>query len=397
MHTTLPATERQRLRIKFANELFERVLPFWVRHSPDTVNGGTFNNLDRNGKIYDTTKHIWLVARQVWMFSKLYSSVEQRAEWLRMARLGMTFLIEHAARPDGRVYFAVAADGSPIYQQRKIFTESFYVMALAEYGRASGDSSLIRRAEDQLANLWEWAYDWTPLGRPALPGAPPAQALAVPMILLNLIDEVAGQEYDRYSVEVEDCIRRVALHVDTETMLVHEHITPEGAQLNGPAGRLLNPGHAIEAGWFLQHWAKRLQRPDVSRLALDMVRWSYKSGWDSEHGGLFYFLDSEGYSPVQLEWSMKLWWPHCEAMYAHLLNYALTGQPQDWNAFCSVEAYAFNHFRDAKYGEWYGYLDREGRVTHRFKGGAYKGCFHVPRALWLCWDLLCNWPETTGT
>ena len=116
-------------------------------------------------------------------------------------------------------------------------------------------------------------------------------------------------------------------------------------------------------------------------------------GWDEEYGGLYYFMDAEGFSPVQLEWSLKLWWPHCEALYAHLLNYSLTSAPDDLAAFRKVDAYTFRHFMDPEHGEWYGYCDREGRVTHRFKGGPYKGCFHVPRALWLCWELLRNWPS----
>jgi len=118
------------------------------------------------------------------------------------------------------------------------------------------------------------------------------------------------------------------------------------------------------------------------------VRNSFARGWDAEAGGIFYFLDAEGFSPTPLEWSMKLWWPHCEALYAHLLDYALTGDPADWGAFATVDAYAFDRFCDPEYGEWYGYCDRWGTVTHRFKGGPYKGCFHGPRALWLCWRLL---------
>ena len=328
------------------------------------------------------------------MFSKLYTSVEQRPEWLQLARLGMDFLNKHAARPNGQVYFAVTADGHPIYQQRKIFTECFYTMALAEYGRASDTPALGQRAEEMLAILWDWAFDWTKVGRPTLSGSAPSQSLSVPMILLNLIEEVSGPDYHRYTAEIDDCIRRVALHVNKETKNVHEHVTPDGDQLDGPMGRLLNPGHAIEAGWFLQHWAQRLDRADVSALALDMVRWSHKKGWDRLHGGLYYFLDSEGYSPVQLEWSMKLWWPHCEALYAHLLDYALTNDPDDWSRFCSVEEYAFSRFSDPRHGEWFGYLDWEGQRTHNFKGGPYKGCFHVPRALLLCWELLGNWPGT---
>ena len=59
------------LKNELETELFDRVLPFWEKYSPDHVNGGYFNCLDRDGKVYDTTKYIWLQARQVWMFSKL--------------------------------------------------------------------------------------------------------------------------------------------------------------------------------------------------------------------------------------------------------------------------------------------------------------------------------------
>jgi N-acylglucosamine 2-epimerase len=208
------------------------------------------------------------------------------------------------------------------------------------------------------------------------------------MILLNLIEEVAGENASDFRTEIEECIQRMLLHVKTDTKKVHEFVAPDGARLDSPDGRLLNPGHAIEAGWFLQHWAQRLRRIDLQQTAIDMVRWSYADGWDKEHGGIYYFLDAEGYSPTQLEWNMKLWWPHCEALYAHLLNYSITGDKADFEAFQQVHDYTFSHFRDPKFGEWFGYLDRFGNVTHRFKGGPYKGCFHVPRALWLVWNKL---------
>ena len=39
-------------------------------------------------------------------------------------------------------------------------------------------------------------------------------------------------------------------------------------------------------------------------------------------------------------------------------------------------------------GEWAGYLNREGKVKMDFKGGPFKGCFHVPRALMICENML---------
>jgi len=387
----------QKYADQFEHELFERVLPFWERHSPDRVHGGYYNNLDRDGSIYDTTKHIWLLARQVWMFSKLYRQLEPRSEWIDLARSGMTFLRTHARQPNGQVFFSLAEDGRPIYQQRKTFTECFYAMALAEFGRASDDPALVQEARDAVEWLWTHSYDWSMVGRPSLSGSPPSQALAIPMMLLNVLDEVMANDLEQHVSEIEQCFRRTALHIDHKAQAILENVTLEGDRLSGPNGRLMNPGHAIEAGWFLQHLAQYLGRKEVAQQATGMIRWSYHRGWDQEHGGIFYFLDCEGYSPVQLEWSMKLWWPHCEALYAHLLNYAISGNPSDWSSFEEVAQYTFKHFSDPKFGEWYGYLDREGRCTHRFKGGAYKGCFHVPRALWLCWRLLKNWPTEAAS
>jgi len=372
---------------KYEQELLERVIPFWESYSPDYQNGGYFNCLDQDGTIYDTTKYIWLQGRQVWLFSKFYRDIAQKPEWLEIARLGINFLQQCAIRDDHRVYFSVTADGKPIYLQRKIFSECFYIMALAEYARASEQPHYLKAAKRQLEQVWEWAYDWTKVGRPHYSGQSRTQTLAVPMILLTVMAEVA-EDSTAYQREVETCLNRLQRHIHPDRETIYETVTPEGEALDNSEGRLLNPGHAIEGGWLVQHWAQRLQRPDLSELAIQMIRWSFQRGWDREYGGIFYFLDAQGYSPTPLEWFMKLWWVHCEALYGHLLNFSLTGESQDWYAFEQVDHYSFQHFHDALYGEWYGYLDRQGNVTHRFKGGPYKGCFHLPRSLWLCWRLL---------
>jgi len=57
-------------------------------------------------------------------------------------------------------------------------------------------------------------------------------------------------------------------------------------------------GHAIEAGWFLLQYAHKYmdfataETSNLIQTALDMINWSYETGWDKKYGGLFYFLDS---------------------------------------------------------------------------------------------------------
>jgi N-acylglucosamine 2-epimerase len=169
---------------------------------------------------------------------------------------------------------------------------------------------------------------------------------------------------------------------------VREQVGLDGTPLDTPEGRLLNPGHVIEAGWFMAEHAARVGNAELEADAFAMMEGALDVGWDAEHGGIFYFLDAEGFSPTQLEWSLKLWWPHCEAMIGTLIAWRRTGEARWWQRFEQVAEWAMARFPDPEYGEWFGYLTREGEVSQRFKAGPYKGCFHVPRALWMCERLL---------
>jgi N-acylglucosamine 2-epimerase len=373
----------------FREELFRRVLPFWLENSLDHRCGGYFNCLDRTGRVYDTTKHMWLQSRQVWMLSKLYNAVEQNPAWLDAARLGYEFISSHGKGSEGRVYFSLDREGRPKFIQRKIFSECFYIIALAEYSRAAGEPALKKEAVEMFSQVLGWLEQPGSLGRPVLEGNPPVSELAVPMIILSMVDEIADEdERAEYEPLMKKCLCEIGLHFKPELKLVLENVAPDGSLLQGAQGRLVNPGHAIETGWFVLEKALKRRDDQLISMGLEMIDCSFDYGWDKECGGLYYFMDSQGESPVQLEWFMKLWWPHCEAIYAMLLAFSATGDQKYSERFEQVVDYAFRVFSDPEHGEWYGYLDRSGKPTHTFKAGPYKGCFHVPRFLWLCIKLL---------
>ena len=78
----------KKLSDQYRDELLNNVLPFWLQNSQDKEFGGYFTCLDREGKVFDTDKFIWLQGREVWMFSMLYNKVEKRQEWLDCAVQG---------------------------------------------------------------------------------------------------------------------------------------------------------------------------------------------------------------------------------------------------------------------------------------------------------------------
>ncbi len=188
---------------------------------------------------------------------------------------------------------------------------------------------------------------------------------------------------------IQRCIHEVMnVFYHDEYGLVLENVDADGSFSDSFDGRLLNPGHAIEAMWFVMDLGERLNHPELIQKATRIMLQMINRGWDKEYGGIFYFLDVKGYPPQQLEWDQKLWWVHLETIVALLKGFFHTQNEGCWQWFEKIHDYAWRHFSDPGHGEWFGHLNRQGRVLLPLKGGKWKGCFHVPRALYQCADLL---------
>ena len=139
--------------------------------------------------------------------------------------------------------------------------------------------------------------------------------------------------------------------------------------------------------------AQRRNDPALMERAAQTVLDILAFGWDQETEGIFYFLDADGRPPQQLEWDQKLRWVHLETLVALSMAYAFTGREEYWQWYQKVHDYTWARFPDPAYGEWYGYLNRRGEMLLPLKGGKWKGCFHVPRALYRCWQVFATLAE----
>ena len=381
----------------YRRALLEDVIPFWEKHSPDRECGGYFTCLNRDGSVFDTDKFTWLQARQVWTFSMLYNRVEARPAWLAMARGGAQFLRQHGQAANGAWYFALTRQGEPLVQPYSIFSDCFAAMAFGQYALAAQDSAAADLARATYDNILKRRDNPKGAYSKLVPGVRPLQSFALPMILCNLVLEL---EHLLPAAEVEAALDACAETIlgrflDPATGLIAENIAPDGSRVDLFDGRLLNPGHAIEAMWFLMDIGRRRDDMALVQQATEVVLATIEFGWDPEHGGLFYFLDRLGRPPQQLEWDQKLWWAHLETLVALLMGYRLTGRAECWAWYERVHAYTWAHFPDAEFGEWFGYLNRQAEVLLPLKGGKWKGCFHLPRALYQCWKLFDEL-EATG-
>lgn len=377
----------QQLAQLYKNTLLKDVLPFWENHSVDWEQGGYFTCLDRTGKVYDRDKFIWLQNRQVWLFSMLYNQLEKREDWLKIAANGANFLAENGRDEDGNWYFSLTREGKPLIQPYNIFSDCFAAMAFSQYALASGKESAKDIALQAYNNVLRRQENPKGKYNKAYPGTRTMKSLAVPMILANLSLEMAWLlENDTLEQVLDATVEEVmGDFLDKERGLMFENVAPDASHIDCFEGRLINPGHGIEAMWFMIDIAQRSGNKKLINQAVDVTLNILNFAWDKKHGGLYYFMDANGYPPQQLEWDQKLWWVHLESLVALAMGYRLTGRKDCWQWYQKIHDYAWAHFSDAEYGEWFGYLNRRGEVLLNLKGGKWKGCFHVPRAMYMCW------------
>ena len=386
----MEATRIQELIAIHRDGLLKDTLPFWMKHTIDAEYGGFLNFLDADGTVLCTDKPVWVLGRFTWLMSMLYNDVEKRAEWLQTARHGIEFIEKYCFDTDGRMFYLVTRDGRPLRKRRYMYTETFGVLALSEYALAAKDEERLDRAKKLFKLLVCYHHNPDLLPPKVYPQTRQVKSHAMAMILLCVAQQMRKTGEDQlYEDLIDESLREVFrdfMRYDEKVLL--ETVGPKGERLDGPVGRCVNPGHAIETAWFIMEEYRHRQDKELLEKACLILDWSLDIGWDEQYGGLLYFVDVEGKPPEQYEHDMKLWWPHNEALYACLLALHLTGQSKYEQWYEKLHEYSYAHFPDAEHGDWIKYLHRDGTVSSTIKGNFWGGPYHLPRMQYNCWRLL---------
>lgn len=377
----------------WVKEELERCVRFWLEHGMDSEFGGVLTCLDREGNVFSTDKSVWMQGRCGWIFAYLCNVYGKKQEWLDASKSCLDFMEKYCVNraAGNRMYFTVTREGKPLRQRRYCFSEGFYVMANAEYALATGDEACMQRARDAYELIWKLnrglIADPTGMGPKTIPETRSGRALADPMIYLNLCSVLRRcdpQNAALYDERAKLCTSDIfQYHFKPEMKCTLESVGMNGEFWGDiTAGRVVNPGHDIECSWFLMEQANHLGDAQLHQKAEQVFQQAINAGWDKEYGGLLYFVDCLGKPPEAYEHDMKLWWPHDEILIASLMAYRDTKNPEYLDWFEKTLAYCQRVFSDPEYGEWYGYLRRDGKPTMPpCKGSTFKGPFHLPRML----------------
>lgn len=384
----------QSWRDSYVKDLTTDIMPFWLKYGLDRVNGGVYTCVDRDGTLIDTTKSVWFQGRFGFIAAFAYNNIEKNPEWLAASKSCIDFINDHCTDENGRMYFEVTATGTPLRMRRYLFSESFAVIAMAEYSLATGDKTYAEKALEVFKTILKYKNTEGLLEPKYLPTMK-CQGHSLTMILINtascLRKVISDPILDRQIDESLEALTRYFIHPEYKALL--ETVGMNGEFIDTINGRTINPGHCIETAWFLleearhRNWDKQL-----TETALQIFDWSWDWGWDKQYGGIINFRDCKNLPPQDYSQDMKFWWPQCETIIASLYAYLATGDEKYLERHKTISDWTYKHFPDSECGEWYGYLHRDGTVAQPAKGNIFKGPFHVPRmmikASMLCADIL---------
>ena len=378
----------------YKKDLTENIMPFWMKYGLDRENGGVYTCVDRDGSLMDTTKSVWFQGRFAFICSFAYNNVEKNQEWLDAAKSTLEFIEKHCFDEQGHMYFSVTAEGKPLRKRRYVFSETFAAIAMSEYALATGDQHWAKRAIQVFKDTQRFL---------ATPGFLPAkfeadvklQGHSIVMILINVGSCIRKVVNDpKLTQQIDESIEKLKKYfIHPEFKCLLETVGENGEFIDTNMTRTINPGHCIETSWFIMEEAKlRGWDKPMLDMALQVFDWSWDWGWDKQYGGIINFRDCKNLPPQDYSQDMKFWWPQCETIIASLYAYLGTGDEKYLYRHERISEWTYAHFPDAEYGEWYGYLHRDGTVAQPAKGNLYKGPFHIPRMMikgyMLCQEIL---------
>ena len=295
----------KQLAFQYKKELLKNVLPFWLEKSQDKEFGGYFSCLDRDGSVYDTDKFVWLQGREVWMFAMLYNSLDRKQAWLDAAVQGGEFLKKYGHDGNYDFYFSLTRDGRPLVQPYNIFSNTFACMAFAQLAKATGSEEYAEIARRTFRRILERRNNPKGQWLKAYPGTRPMKDFALPMIICNMALEVEDIINDPELIErtIDESVHEIVdVFWQPQLGVIMENLAPDGSMVDCFEGRKVNPGHDLEAMWFLMNIGIRRNDKALIEKAVEISLSVIEYGWDKQYGGIFYFMDCKGHPTQELEW-----------------------------------------------------------------------------------------------
>lgn len=305
--------------------LFETMLPFWARRAFDPDAGGFVSALSQTGERLPEDMRACLVQSRC-LYSFSHAAVLSGEGWaIEAAERAYLCLVSRFRHRSGLwVTAATPREGGRRDERLDFYDQAFMLFSLGWWARIGDRNAALTLAEETFAALEQELGDreaggWREDDAARLPRRQnPHMHLLEAMHALH---EASGEPV--WLARAETIVTLfLSRFFDAETATVREFLTAELDPAPGEAGRLREPGHAMEWVWLLLQHNRLTGNRSVLGPAHELYRNARRDGCDAS-GHLVEVTSAEG----RVLDGSHLLWPQTEAVKAALAMHEFAGTP----------------------------------------------------------------------
>ncbi|MBN1143798.1 MAG: AGE family epimerase/isomerase [Bacteroidales bacterium] len=385
--------ETTRFQQEIYDELTGNILPFWMNKTMDSELGGFYGQINGRGEVIkNADKGGILNSRILWTFSSAYHRLGN-SEYLKTAEYSKDYILKYFFDADyGGTYWKLTSNGKPADTKKQIYSQAFFIYALSEFYKASGDkacrdkaislfSIIEKHSFDNRLNGYFEAYsrDWKLLEDLRLSDKD-ANEKKTTNTHLHILEAYTNLYQVWKDQLLESRLRNlVNLFLDKIIDPASHHLLLFFDEKWNSKSSLVSYGHDIEASWLILEGAFALEDKDLitkAKTACTSLAVASMEGLQ-EDGSLVYERDDA----EKVRDMDRHWWPQAEAM-AGLMNlYEMTHQEIYLTRAVACWNFIRNNLVDRKNGEWYWSIRADGTVNVADdKAGFWKCPYHNTRA-----------------
>lgn len=375
------------------NELKNNIIPFWNK-TIDTENGGFLGRILNNGEIVkESPKSAVLNTRILWTYSAVYSKFKEEKH-LKLAERAYEYIKEYFRdREKGGIYWILDYKGNPIESKKQIYAQAFWIYALAEYYKISGNRDVLNLAIETFELIEENSFD---LKYPGYFEACDREWNPIEDVRLSDKDQNEKKTTNTHLHVLEGYANLLRVWKNKKlkerlelliNIFLKKIIEPKTGHFNlffdelwNLKSNILSYGHDIEGSWLLCEAAEILNHKDLlkkaKKSALTTANTILTEGIDRD-GALMNEGKRTGVTDTD-----KHWWPQAETMVGFLNAFQISNDEKFLKASYNCWEFVKKHVIDYKNGDWFFRVNRKGKpyLDTENKLGPWKAPYHNSRA-----------------
>ena len=385
------------LKLQVKDELTQNILPFWLDKMTDQ-RSGFYGQINGNNQLIESAdKGGILNARILWTFSSAYLHLKN-PHYLTAANRAQEYILSHFFDNEwGGTYWSVTADGNPAETKKQIYAQAFFIYALSEHYRATGDKTSLEKAIElfhliekysfdaiQYGYFEAYSHDWKLLDDLRL-SAKDANEKKTMNTHLHILEAYTNLYRVWKNEKLEAQLENLILIFTDKIVNPSTHHLGLFFDENWVSkSNTVSYGHDIEAAWLIEEAARVLGNSGLLMKVQQICTGVAEAACEGlqPDGSLIYEFDPD---KNHTDYD-RHWWVQAEAVVGFLNTYELTGDPVWFERAEKCWQYIDKNLVDKEKGEWFWSIRADGSVNRDDdKAGFWKCPYHNSR---MCFEAM---------